>query len=739
MKKFFKFTFILVIVVLVLAGGFWAYINYFTTTKNTNSMSLVPNDAIIIVETSNLSKAWSEVSNSEVWAYMQDNKYFNDLNSDIESLNKYLKENKVIKMILEDRNLTLSIHMISAKDWDFLFVVDLKKSSNILKGGLKEALGFVDGFKVSKREYKGYTIIELADEENPLDIIYLLKSDNLLLAGFSGALIEKAIDQKDDLYWQNNKNLKLVSEKLTGKNLFRMFVNYSQVNPFTMSYLTEESESVKMLTNSLRYSVFDINLEDDMLSFKGYTDIDSLGSYVKALANVKPGKLSSWEILSNQTSLYFAMSFDNYNSFYTSLINQYKEGNAQDMEDIEHNIQLLEKYLKISMQDDFFSWIGTEISFAKLRPNKNTRLEDVLVIFKANDISNAKRGLDNILKRIKGRTPVKFEKEVYKNYEIFQLQKKGFFKPFFGKMFKNMEKPYFTYIEDYVVFSNSIETLKTNIDDFIIGATLSHDSNFEDFKDEFNAKSNLTVFIRTPKIYENLYYYSNRDDRESIKENREFILSFSQIGFQLTSEDNMFNTLFMAKHNPDAFNSDKLETFEKETSEALFRSEVDSLTFKYFFAENTFPEDTFYVEYYPESEKIKYEGKISENMPQGLWKTYYKTGNIQNSVNYEKGIITGEAFFFYDANPKVTRAEVTFEEDKIVGNYFEYYPNGAQKAKILYKDGISDGEAIFYYPNGKLKINAEYKNGLKSGKWEFFDEKGNSIGKEKWKKGVKKK
>ncbi len=739
MKKFLKFSLISILLIFITVGAYWAYIYYLADTSNKNALNYIPDDAVFIVETNNLSKAWTEISNSEAWTFLTKNAYFSDINSDIEDLNKYLKENQFADLLLKDRTLTMSVHMISQKDWDFIFVVDLKKMSNVLKGNLKAGLGFVEGYTVTERLYKGFKIVELSDNENPNDIIYLTLAHNLLVVSFSGILIERSIDQSKDLHWENNEKFATVSQKIDGNNLFKMFVNYSQISNFSLSYLTEESETVKMLSTSLAHTAFNINLENEMLSFKGFTNIDSTNSYIKALSKVNPGKFSAWEILSNQTSLYMAMSFENYKDFYQNLINQYKEGNTKDMEDIDKNVKLIEKLLGISMEQDFFGWIGSEISFAKLRPGNNTRIEDVLIVFKTKDIENAKAGLGNIIKKIKRRTPLKFEKESYKNYDIQCLEIKGFFKVFFGKMFADIEKPYFTYIEDYVVFSNSLETLKNEIDDYITGNTLSHNTNFVSFKDEFNNKANLTLFLLTPRMYENLYFYSKPEDRKAIKENKEFILSFAQIGFQLTSNGENFETLFMAKHDPNAVNSDQLEVFEKEVTDDLFKTELDSLSFKYVFEDYTFTQDTLYKEFYPESNVLKVEGKIVKNIPDGLWKEYYENGNIKSSVNYINGYINGEAFFFYDKNPKVTKAEMTFENDKVIGNYFEYYENGTQKAKIIYKKGKSEGDAEFYHPNGKLKIKANYKDGLRDGKWEYFDERGGKVGTEKWKNGEKKK
>lgn len=741
MKKFIKYLFF---ITLLGAGGFWVYITYISPTTVKKAMTMVPEDAIMVIETSNLTDAWTEVSNSNMWKYLTKNAFFNDLDEAIVMLNDYLKDNIIANKALKGRKMIMSLHMISANDWDFLFVVDLKNISQINKiGGLKKILGLVEGYKIKERDFKGEKIIELSDNANPSDIIYMSISDNLLLVTFTGSLMEKAINQrpteeKDLGYWANNDAYNKVVSKLYGEELFRMYFNYAQMNNFSKVYMTEESDIVKMLGNSLTYTGFNINFKDEFLSFDGYTGIDSVGSYVKAMAKVPPGKMQAWRIMPNGTALYFSMGFDNFNNFYSNLLSQYAEGNAEDMEDVKSGMAKLEKLLKINLHDDFFSWIGKEIALVKLRPSKETRIEDVVVSFHSNDIDAAKTGLNHIMKQIKKRIRlVKFKPEEYKNYTINYLEMPGFFRIFLGRMFKNLEKPFFTYIEDFVVFSNSPDALKSTIDNYISGNTLDKDESFVDFKDEFSNKSNIAVFVRTPQIYENLYYYSTAKDRKDIKENKEFILSFEKIGFQLISEDDMFKTTLLAQHNPDAIKADELEKINDEVSSANFRDEVANMSFKITLDESFLEKDTIYKEYYPETDKLMFEGQINNGAITGVWKSYYKSGNIKSSVNYEDGKVNGGAYFWFDKKPKVKRADAKFEDDVMIDFYYEYYDNGTRKSKIEYDDGEADGDAEFYYPNGNIKIEAEYSDNEKHGKWIYFDEKGEKIGKEKWKKGVK--
>mgnify|MGYP006977889132 CR=1 FL=1 len=70
-----------------------------------------------------------------------------------------------------------------------------------------------------------------------------------------------------------------------------------------------------------------------------------------------------------------------------------------------------------------------------------------------------------MVQKIENRTPLKMRRIDYINYPITRIEVKGMFKIFFGDLVKNFDKPYFTFIEDYVVFSNSADELIIKIND----------------------------------------------------------------------------------------------------------------------------------------------------------------------------------------------------------------------------------------------------------------------------------
>ena len=406
----------------------------------------------------------------------------------------------------------------------------------------------------------------------------------------------------------------------------------------------------------------------------------------------------------------------------------------EDMEDYEGNVKTVEKWFDINVQKDFFDWIGEEIAFIKLRPQNSARVEDVVVTIHTDNIAEAKEGMGRITKQIRKKSPLKFDIIDYKNHQINYLERKGIFKLFFGKLFKRLEKPYFTFIEDFVVFSNSQDALKQIIDDYLKGHTLSHNKEFMDFKAEFEVKSNISLFIQMPKLYSNLYTFSNNETKKSIHENKDLILSFNRLGFQLVAENDMFKTSLISDHNEDASLMDELEKFEKKASDELLKEDFDSLRFKIVFPDSVEMPEGPYRAFYEDGQTIQFEGKIADGKPTGLWRSYYQNGNLKNSVNYKEGKVDGIAFFFFKDGKETKMAEVTFDEDVIIGKYQEFFKNGAQKATLTYEDGKLEGDAEFFYPTGRIKIKGKYKDDEKRGKWLFYDEKGQVINKEKMKK-----
>jgi antitoxin component YwqK of YwqJK toxin-antitoxin module len=734
-RTFLKIILWILISILVIIGGIAAYF-YFVESGKRNALTAVPNDAIYIIETSNLTKAWSTLRESKMWHHLMQSPKFEKINESAMSLDSLINGNKTLDMLFSDRQMVISAHMITLTDYDFLFAVDLKKASKIsfLTNYIKDIVGYYD-YSFGKRTYKGTEITELTNTVSH-EIISLCFIDNLLVCSFTPGLVEKSIDQKDSEFWTKNPNVRFVSTEIKGNKLFNFYINYSRAADFMGSYLSEPSTFVNSLSKSLFFSAFNVTFDNENLEWDGYTSVnDSIPSYYKAVADVSPGKFNAYDIISERAALYASMSFSSSATFFDNLKSVFKAEDTTKALDYEKSIKKVEKILKVNLQNDFFSWIGNEIAFVKIQPSPNANEYDALAIIHTSDLDKAKSSMEKITRNVKKRTLglVKFKDTDYKNFTIKYLEYGWFLKLCFGKFFARFDKPYYIFMDDYVVFSNSPSCLMDFIDDYTTGKTLSHNREFMTFLNKFETKSNISVFVQMPKIYQHIYYYSKEDKRKGIQDNKETILSFTRVGLQLIADNKMFKTKLIADFDESAaFNSD-LENIES-AAEDLYLKSIDSGDFKVEFSGANLAKTGPVKLFYPDSSTIKAEGRAVDGKPDGLWRSYFQDGKIMSAVTYQDGMANGIAMFYFDDDKQTTRVEVTFEDDKIVGIYREFYENGNRKAMLNFKNGLPNGDAEFYYDSGIIKIEGAYSDGMKQGKWKHFTETGELINKEKWKK-----
>ncbi|MCF0189926.1 MAG: toxin-antitoxin system YwqK family antitoxin [Marinilabiliaceae bacterium] len=737
MKKFLTIFGIVIASIALLVGGYILFHKLFVNKGNSDAFSYVPSDAVFVVETDNLSKAWLTISQSELWQYLQTTPYFADVNEDIELLNKFIKSNSIADKLLSDRKL-LVVGCMEQNSWDLLYLIDLQEFASYYDE-FKGALRLVSGFTLTTStmelgaSYGNIELYTLTSTTDPKMRYSLVLKDNILMVSSTDDVIASTIKKINTGHWADNHNFQIANAGIGNSKMFKFYMNHSCLSEFYTNFSTEANELVDMLDESLTFSAMELDLKNNKLSFDGYTALDSIYSYIRAFANVGTGKIRGFNIASQQSAAYFSLSFDDFRRFYSSLLDEYRKGNAQEVDDLESLMNIGQKLLGVDISEDFLSWIGNEIVISKLRPlSDKSRDIDMAIMIHANDIEQAQEGLGRVIKHIRRRTPLSFDIEPYRNFEINYLEMKGFFKMFLGNLFKDIEKPFFTYIEDYVVFANSQEVLKQIIDDYLMGRTLSHDTKFVNFTDEFDAKSNISVFVQMPKMYQTLYRYAPEKDKAGIEENKDIIYSFARIGFQLTNDGGMFKTSLQAEYDAEAREEDESQIAENQMLVDPLIMKIDTLGFVVSFPEDFDMSDGPKKIMYPDSTHVYQEGNIIGGKAQGIWRTYYENGLLQSTVNYEKGKITGIGYFYYKKRDKLM-AEVNFEDGTFEGEYFLYYENGTRKAKFEYKDGKKHGEAEYYHTNGNLHMRCKYKKGEISGKTLVYDEKGNKIGKQKLK------
>ncbi|MEM7367943.1 MAG: DUF3352 domain-containing protein [Bacteroidota bacterium] len=561
MKTFFR---ILILLLLLGAAAIAGYFFLDPGGETRDLFAFVPPDYSYLVESDRPVGDWQNLSETEVWQYLKGTDYFADITESADYLDSLLKANQTLVDFIKLGDMLISAHMISRQEYDFLILVDLKgkgRKLSKLKPVTVELFKSL-GYQVKTDSYYNIDLYHLYDTEYD-ETLTMSTIDNVLMISYTADLVKKAINQSENESVLQGVDFGRVRERINRDELYTVYLNYQELDRLMGAYTAETPEMVADLKEILAVSAFDLSVKDDHAKLSGYTkQIDSVPSFLRVFQDVGRGKVNAPIVLPTNTAMFTSLGFDDFTDFYQKFDAYYAEESPEDHKDLQKNINRIEKALKIDFDRDFFSWMTDEIVTAVVPTNPQATRYSYYAMLHFDDYDLTKERLDYVTKRI-GKTPVKFEELDYKGYPIKYLKLRGFFSLFFKKLFSKIEQPHFTYIDDYVVFSNDTTALQVMIDAYLEGNVLLQADRFQKFQKQFKSKSNIYTYFQNESLYHYLSSTLDHEARNDLGQNKSYLFSFPQMGLQLYPGSGMYESYIYAE----------FEKFE-EQDETLLRTDT---------------------------------------------------------------------------------------------------------------------------------------------------------------------
>ena len=525
------------------------YIFVLSPKTNLQSIYLIPDDAVFVIESEKPVESWKHISESGAWHHLQKNDYFAELTENIQEVDTVFNDRRRLFEFFDGRSLFISVHMVAPKEYGIFYVLDLKRIAKLklLKTYLNTLLN--EGYTLSKRNYHNHEILEVYDRRSKTTM-HLAFIKNQLIASYTHTLVEASIDQYEEPYLGRDLNFLEINQKVGHEDLFRLYLQYDYLDDYYKRFSNTLPNWIQNASDNFLYSGFHFDLDkNSTITAEGYTNISFENeNYLEALQKSGTAKRTIPQIAPKRTALYVSYGFESFAEFYKNFEQVQKANNSEQFESYETGIQKVEKFLKIDIKENFVNWIGDEIALLQIQSEIAKGKNELALVLKTNNKEDAKANLDFVLKQIKKKTPVKFKTVRYKEHDINFLSIKGFFKILLGQRFKQFDKPYFTTIDDFVVFSNNPNTLKSIIDGYMDKETLSIADDFVDFNKKFKTKSSLFIYSNIPVLYDNMYVLADASTKVQLKKNKDFIICFPQVGFQLTPDDQLFESTLIVNY-----------------------------------------------------------------------------------------------------------------------------------------------------------------------------------------------
>lgn len=653
-----KRTLIWILVFFVIfAGGFWMvlkFVNPDSGGPRLNPLNLVPADAFFIMETEEPYSVWSKLAETQIWKTLSKDEDWKDYGSVLEEIEETLSSFNSVLDIVDDRSIFISGHLYHRGSYDYLFVFDME-GMGILRSWLSSSKN------LTKRTFEGFTIYEKLEVDSK-QTLYFTFIDNYFVGSYTHTLVEKSIASHQEARLTRSFDFIEVQKKTIGEGVVRLFLNYETLYPYLVSSLGAEYTDVMKENLPLFHSGFFFDVEESILLLEGYSNYnDTLATYLKIFEKSGTGNLDIAKVLPTNTSIYFSLGFDRFTSFYDELDNQLREDPAYG-EEYALYTKKTEKFLNIDIKEDVASWIDDEVAVVQIEPEESA--SKIALIIKGKSASLAKEKMDFLSKQVRKKTPVKFKTVNYKGYEINFMSVKGFFNLILGKLFNYFDRPYYTIVDEYVIFSNEPKVLRLFIDTHLSGSTLDRSISYQGFVRRLGEKHSAMLYLQLPELINTQGGMLDDATIKMLQKRRNVIEDFPQIAFSMYPSGDVYQTRALISIDNMLF-----PELEEEATVVMDTVNYDSLLLEV--AEEQIDISAIDIEL----EDLAAKSQVDN----------YEDG----SPRYEVGIKNGQKH----------------------GNYFEYFPTGELRIKGKYKNDQRAGTWKYYDEEGNLVKREKYRNG----------------------------
>ena len=121
----------------------------------------------------------------------------------------------------------------------------------------------------------------------------------------------------------------------------------------------------------------------------------------------------------------------------------------------------------------------------------------------------------------------------------------------FGWQYNKITENYFTSVDDYIVFANTDDALRSFINDFENNKTLANNKNYQAFSENVSKEANLFIYssiARSSNIYSS---FVTEDLSQEIEKQIKLIQKFEGVGIQFTFNNKLFYSTIYLKYNPE--------------------------------------------------------------------------------------------------------------------------------------------------------------------------------------------
>src|SRR5688572_6073805 len=529
-----KYLFYLIGLLLLAGLGYYGYSKWTEAREKVNLWTLVPEDAVFIIESGNYEGIAKRLKHTQVWESLSEIAYLRRLEENMALIDSIGGSSKELYKFLNTKTILTSVHVLGKSDFELVYYVPVStvKEHRFIRT-LGENLNESETFSQSSHKYEDILITDLKNKSTGAVLSHFTYRNNLILSS-SPVLLKEIVRKIKYKRFEHAapefENVNYLSQKKVYANVF---INYHNLPPFLNLFFKEELRpDIEYLCSLNRNSMLELKLENNKLLLNGFSNPETLSqSFYQHIAKQKPHPLDIQQLLPNRTAVLLYFGLDE-----PARLKQYAKPtkNQQPASSI---------ILTDSLARSFYG----EVALAYLQTNKPAESPEKVIIAKASNPLYVSGLLKRVAVAALGTARTPNYKERYGRYTIGMVPDPELPQKLFGNLFSGFEQTYFVKTGDYFLFANDAATLRNILTDITSENVWEKSVSQKAFLEVTQHESNFSVFVNSENAWAILNHYLKEEKKESLLRHEKMVKDFNQFSIQYSLVKNQFYTRILLR------------------------------------------------------------------------------------------------------------------------------------------------------------------------------------------------
>lgn len=382
----------------------------------------------------------------------------------MEMYNNLFQKTNSFKEIINRSSLTAGAQWAGNNSFEWLFVL----SDYPDKIAIDKIISELEAYKPVSTLFRGTNVYSLTFNDN--DKIAIAQYQRLLILAHKTNLVENALEQIDNINSNVTFSPQFKAAQLTPQDsLVNIYINFKDL-PILLNTLSPQiSPQIDLLSQQMSWWGGKIELQKDKIISTGNLFPSSNSIFWQTLSRQSPtNNPTLCKVLPDNTAIAAYIGVDKFKSFY--------------------------KGLDYPQNDDFnqyiLPFIKDELLFFITDPISNDLQGDKFVAFRCPD----KQTANNLLTTY-GKKFGELKEFTHQNFVIKQIASNQTLQPIFGEVINPLQNPFYTTVEDLVIFANSSAGLQNWIEKYNFNRTLANNPQFAPAIQSMQQKANFSLFV----------------------------------------------------------------------------------------------------------------------------------------------------------------------------------------------------------------------------------------------------